>query len=118
MATNIKYSSTNYQNLQILGEACDVNDTLRSIGARWKMQVLYSIRQGLPQFSKIKEAFPSVSDQVLGKRLRELESDGLVIKRVLKASVPFQSVYTVTEKGAALLKIMEDLHQWEVVWNG
>ncbi|PSL21472.1 winged helix-turn-helix transcriptional regulator [Chitinophaga ginsengisoli] len=112
MASKIKETSTNAYNLKVLAASCEVNDMLKMISPRWKMQILYCISQGVRQFSRLKEVFPSLSDQVLGKRLKELVDEGLAEKTILNETVPPQVIYTHTEKGAALLAIVLDLHLW------
>lgn len=112
MATPIKESSTNAENLKVLANTCQVNDLLKMISPRWKMQILYHISQGVRQFSCLKKAFPSLSDQVLGKRLAELVNEDLAEKTILVETAPQHIVYTTTEKGAALLAIILELHLW------
>lgn len=117
MASKLKKGTTNACNIEVLQVSCEVNETLRNISPRWKMQVLHSIKNGIRQFSLLKEAFPSLSDQILGKRLSELVLDGLADKIIVDDTVPQQIAYTATEKGEELLKIVADLHQWEMRWK-
>jgi Predicted transcriptional regulators len=76
------------------------------------MQILHSIKHGIHQFSTLKKAFPSLSDQILGKRLSELVEDELVKKTPIANTIPPQIAYTATKKGEELLKIVDDLHKW------
>jgi len=117
MGSKLKEGTTNADNIALLSVLCEVNETLRNISPRWKMQILHSIHNGLGQFSLLKEAFPSLSDQVLGKRLAELITAGLANKTELTNTTPQQILYISTEKGEELLKIMDDLHQWEIRWK-
>lgn len=112
MATPIKESSSNAYNLKVLAESCQVNEILRTISPRWKMQILYCISQQVQQFSKLKEVFPTLSDQILGKRLGELVAEELVNKVTIENTVPSQIVYTVTPKATELLTIVVNLHHW------
>lgn len=112
MATKVKECSSNAYNLQVLATSCEVNEVLEKIGSRWKMQVLHSIAHGTQQFSTLKKAFPSLSDQVLGKRLKELVEYGLINKAIVEDTVPPQTIYSATSKGTALLSIIHDLHMW------
>lgn len=112
MASEIKESSTNTYNLKVLADSCEVNEILESIGKRWKMQILFSISKDINQFSLLKRAFPSLSDQVLGKRLGELVTEGLVDKVIVENTCPYQIVYSTTEKGTALLAIIHALNLW------
>ena len=117
MASKLKKGTTNADNIEVLYLSCEVNETLRNISPRWKMQVLHSIKHGVCQFSLIKEAFPSLSDQVLGKRLAELIIDKLVVKTTIDDTVPQQIVYATTKKGDELLQVVANLHEWELRWQ-
>jgi DNA-binding HxlR family transcriptional regulator len=112
MTSQIKTSSSNAYNLRVLAASNDVNDILKMISPRWKMQILCSISQGVNQFSLLKDAFPSLSDQVLGRRLSELVNEGLLLKENIAHTVPQQTVYIHTKKGEALLEILSQLHIW------
>jgi DNA-binding HxlR family transcriptional regulator len=72
MATALKPGTSNACNITSLSLACEVNDVLREISPRWKMQVLHKIAAGVNQFSAIKSAFPSLSDQIWAKDLLNL----------------------------------------------
>ncbi|ASW74435.1 transcriptional regulator [Chryseobacterium piperi] len=117
MATPRKELSTNTENLQTLAEACDVNDVLTQISLRWKMQILYCIAEDISQFSTLKKAFPTLSDQVLSKRLKELKEEFLVVAEPIEDTVPPQIRYIPTEKATQLLKIILDLHHWGLNWK-
>ncbi|WP_437683349.1 winged helix-turn-helix transcriptional regulator [Sorangium sp. So ce131] len=117
-----KTTSSNFQNQQALAGACTLNDTLYRVGMRWKMQVLFFIHAGEGSFGALKKRLPSISDQVLGKRLRELTAEGLVLKLETMDAGPGarasakgspRTRYAVTRRGAALLRIMESLCVWE-----
>lgn len=112
MASNLKEGTTNAQNLQVLSAWCSVNDILRAISPRWKMVLLHRIAHEVAQFSRLKQAFPTLSDQVLGQRLAELVAEELVEKSAVVDTVPTQIRYTPTPKGRALLTIIDALQQW------
>lgn len=112
MASEIKESSTNIRNLKVLADSCEVNEILERISKRWKMQILFSISKEVNQFSLLKRAFPALSDQVLGKRLGELVNEGLAQKKTVAHTCPYQIIYSTTEKGDALLEIVQALHLW------
>jgi DNA-binding HxlR family transcriptional regulator len=112
MASQIKESSSNANNLRMLSSACEVIDILKMISPRWKMPILVSIYKGQQQFSRLKAVFPSLSDQVLGKRLGELVNDGLIEKQVIPETCPYQIVYTHTAKAEELIGIIKQLQLW------
>lgn len=112
MASSAKAGTTNAQNLQVLSEWCAVNDVLRAISPRWKMVLLHRIAHGVAQFSQLRRAFPTLSDHVLGRRLAELVTEGLVDKASVANTVPPQIRYAATSKGQALLTIIDALQGW------
>ncbi|UOG73453.1 helix-turn-helix transcriptional regulator [Hymenobacter tibetensis] len=112
MASNVKAGTTNAQNRQVLSAWCSVNEVLRDISPRWKMVLLHGIAHGVAQFSRLKQAFPTLSDQVLGQRLAELVAEGLVEKAAVANTVPPQIRYSPTPKGHALLTIIDALQRW------
>lgn len=63
------------------------------------------------------QAFPTLSDQVLGKRLKELKSEGLVIGSDIPDTQPPQIEYKITSKGEELLEIILSLHRWGKKWK-
>lgn len=117
MASEIKVQSTNYENLRILAEYCNVNEILKRIGLRWKMQILYCISEDVYQFTKIKKVFPTLSDQVLAKRISELLDEELIFKSEIPNTIPQQLKYSVTEKGMDLIRIILDLNSWGDKWE-
>jgi len=112
MGSVIKNSSTNYANSVALTGKCRVNDTLRFIGKRWMMAILYEISLGNNQFSSLKKSLDSISDHILGSRVSDLFREGLIAREEIESKGPAQIKYSVTKKGAELLYLMERLHQW------
>lgn len=113
MATEVKASSSNKQNLNILSESYEVNRMLLIISPRWKMVILFSISKGIKQFGLLKKALPTLSDQILGKRLKELVLNGLIDKVPINDGNQNLTCYLTTAKGSELLKILDLLNLWE-----
>lgn len=107
MQTSRKLNSSNYVNQRALARCCVLNDTLYRVGMRWKMQVLYGIEQGICSFGVLKRELPGISDHMLGKRLRELQDEGLLGRDA-------HGSYATTARGRKLLAIMQELCDWEL----
>jgi DNA-binding HxlR family transcriptional regulator len=58
---------------------------------------------------------PGMTDKLLSQRLKDLEADGLVERRV-HAGPPVRIQYRLTEKGDALSTILLDLNRWALKW--
>lgn len=81
------------------------------VGRRWNGLMVQALGAGCASFSEIARHIDGVSDQVLARRLRELEGDGLIVRTVSDARPP-QVRYALTETGRALLPVLTALTQW------
>lgn len=81
------------------------------VGRRWSGRVVQALGAGCQGFAEIARHVGGVSDQVLARRLRELESDGLVSRSVTDGHPPLVR-YRLTEVGGALLPVLDALTDW------
>lgn len=107
----IKETSSNAANKAFLFKSCRINAALDSISGRWKALILIHISEGTNRFSLLKQVLPGISDQTLGKQLKELEKDQLLSKTII-TEVPVRVDYHLSAKGTALLPILADLSSW------
>lgn len=85
------------------------------LGRRWMGLVLSALLAGPRRFNEILAAIPGISDPLLTQRLRELECEGLVERRVLATS-PVRVEYALTEAGRDLERVMLTISQWAHRW--
>src|SRR5215218_5686810 len=85
------------------------------IGKRWSGAIILVLLDGPIHFSGIKQLVPELSDRLLSERLKELEAEGVVERRVLDGS-PVRVEYSLTEKGRALEPAVRALKQWGREW--
>ena len=116
MATQRKITSTATLNQQVLDEACSFNEVVKVISPRWKMQILFSIYEGVNRFSLLKQEYGSLSKQVLSKRLTELEAEGFIHKEMDPSQVPTAIYYSIEPKAQALLAFVPQLCDWGDQW--
>ena len=90
---------------------CPVEATLDLIGGKWKGVLLFRLFDGTQRFNALKRAMPTITQRMLTKQLRELESAGLV-KRVVYAEVPPRVEYSLTPLGTSLRPIVLALRGW------
>jgi DNA-binding HxlR family transcriptional regulator len=90
---------------------CPVTATLEIIGGKWKVLILHLINNDINRFGKLSMMLKNCSKQMLTTQLRELENDGL-LDRVIYPEIPPRVEYFLTEKGKALMPIMEILKDW------
>lgn len=107
-----KEQSTNFENEQFLLSVCEINYTLNVISSRWSAQIIYWIYKGYNRFHLLKNELPQISDQVLGRKLKELEDNKVLIKKIIPKTVPMGIEYILTEKGDKLIPILKDMCKW------
>src|SRR5947199_8962469 len=81
------------------------------VGKRWTGAILLVLMDGPLHFSGIRQLVPELSDRLLSERLKELEAEGIVERRVLDGS-PVRVEYSLTAKGEALEPALRALKQW------
>ena len=84
------------------------------IGKRWTGLILYQLLDGSQRFNEIESALP-VSGRLLSERLKELEKEGLVERKVY-SEVPVRVEYSLTEKGQALEDAIRNIESWATGW--
>ena len=88
------------------------------IGKRWSGAILLVLTGGPLRFSEIRALVPDLSDRLLSERLKELEAEGIVERRVFD-EVPVRVEYALTGKGEALEPVLRELKSWAQMWlNG
>lgn len=91
---------------------CEMEITLKMIGGMYKPLILYYLNEkGTKRFGEILAYVSSASQRTLTNQLRELEQDGLIIRKVY-AQVPPKVEYTVTPKGKSLMPVLELMCEW------
>ena len=100
------------------GECCPyLHEAVELVGKRWTgaiVFVLMSERQPL-RFSQIAEAVPRLSDRLLSERMKELETRGIVERRVHPES-PVRVEYELTPMGRDLAPALAELQSWAHRW--
>jgi len=90
---------------------CPVEVSLLMIGDKWKVLILRELLSGTKRFGKIHESINGISQKVLTEKLREMESDGLVLRKAY-AEIPPKVEYSLTELGDTLGPVLDSLKEW------
>lgn len=85
------------------------------IGRRWTGAILRALLSDVRRFNDLAAAVPGLSDRMLAERLRELESEGVVVREVIPLS-PVRVEYSLTEKGRALESVVRAVAGWAEAW--
>lgn len=91
---------------------CPVETILGMVSGKWKIMILAELAEENPvRFNQFLREIPSVSAKVLRQQLKELESDGIVHRKVFN-EIPPRVEYTLTESGFGIVKAMMLLQRW------
>ncbi|MEO2073074.1 MAG: helix-turn-helix domain-containing protein [Zunongwangia sp.] len=113
-----KEQSTNFENEQFLFQVCELNSAIAIISGRWKSQIVYSISQGNNRFHLLQKELPNISETVLARQLKELETHAILVKQEIPDTVPVGIKYVLTNKGLDLVPILESLCDWGKLYEG
>ena len=90
------------------GSECPAEAMLKLISGKWKPQMLRMAMQGPLRFSALLRQLPGSSRQSLSVTLSDLENAGLLHRHILSQK-PLHVEYTLTERGAATLPLLQQL---------
>lgn len=98
---------------QRIGLCCShYHRAVELIGKRWTGAILLVLLEHGPmRFSEVGHAVPDLSDRLLSERMKELETEGIVSRRVVETG-PVKVEYDLTDKGRALEPAVRALKSW------
>jgi DNA-binding HxlR family transcriptional regulator len=85
------------------------------IGSRWTGAIIQTLLQGKTRYAMLKSAIPEITDRMLTERLRSLEAEDLVVRRVVPES-PIRVEYELTKKGRSLETSLREIGAWAERW--
>lgn len=92
--------------------ACPVETCAVLIGSKWRLLIMRDLlaHESL-RFKELQRSVGNVSQKVLTANLRDMESAGLIVRRVY-AEVPPRVEYSLTETGRSLGPILDAMWAW------
>ena len=93
-------------------EKCPLNYAMSIIGGKWKMQIICALNnKGTLRYNELRRKLGGISNTVLAAALKELEEEGLVVRKEY-LEVPVRVEYSTTEMADRLMPILEELSNW------
>ena len=93
------------------GYVSPIDAAIEIIGGKYKVAILYYIRESVLRFGELRRLMPLATKRMLTKQLRELERDGMIDRKVFR-QVPPRVDYSLTKEGKSIVPILEDLCEW------
>jgi DNA-binding HxlR family transcriptional regulator len=96
-------------------ETCPVCRTAEIVCGKWTLLLVRDLAAGTSRFCELERSLAGISPRTLSLRLRALEDEG-VVERQTFPEVPPRVEYALTEKGRALLPIIDDMRAYGEQW--
>lgn len=90
---------------------CALACALDVVGERWTLLIVRELLPGPRRYKDLIDGLPGISTNLLSERLKSLEQDGLLTRRVLPPPAG-STVYALTPEGQALETAVLELGKW------
>ena len=100
---------------QTRSACCPIERTATLIGDRWTPLIVRDLAPGCRRFGELQRSLGGISPKTLSDRLRRLEEAGIVT-RACFAEMPPRVEYRLTDKGLALLGVIESMREFGITW--
>lgn len=91
---------------------CAMDVTMDFIGGKWKTIVLWYLRNDKKRFAEIRKLVPQMTERMLSITLKQLEADGLIIRKVYTSKPPLKVEYSLSEFGKTLIPLLNAVAKW------
>jgi DNA-binding HxlR family transcriptional regulator len=96
---------------------CPVCRTADIVCGKWTLLIIRDLAEGSSRFCELERSLEGISPRTLSLRLRALEEEG-VVERHTFPEVPPRVEYVLTDKGRALIPLIEDMRSYGRRWLG
>ena len=91
---------------------CPAERAIYFLGGKWKIRILFTLFNNKKvRFNELKKVLKTITQQMLSKQLKELETDGIVNRKVHQV-VPPKVEYSLTEFGLSVMPILKSFSEW------
>ena len=88
-----------------------IANALKLIGGKWKIMILDNLLFKQMRFGELKRSLNGITSQMLSKKLKEMENDKLLIKKILKSET-LNTQYSLSEFGKSTIPVVKSLIKW------
>ena len=96
---------------EIKDELCYLCAAQHMVQGKWKLLILWSLRDDVKRFSALHKQIPNVKQGPLTEQLKELAASGLIYRKSYN-EVPPRVEYGLTDKGKSFIGVLEQMDIW------
>lgn len=97
--------------------SCPVEYTASIISNKWKVLILRDLIDGTKRYNELNRSVVGISAKVLTQNLKDLESDGIIIRKVYPV-VPPKVEYSLSKKGMELKGVLDIMKEFGLKYKG
>ena len=109
--TAIKKTSVIQENKVNAHIACPVTFVMEKIGGYWKPIIMFNLLSGEKRYSELKRSIDTITEKVLIQQLKQLERDGLLIRKS-RPVIPPHVTYELSKMGKELYPVLREMAIW------
>lgn len=91
---------------------CTVSLTMDLLGGKWKAVILYHLKDEPKRYNELRKEMPNITEMTLSLQLKQLEKDGLVVRKVYGKKPPVKVIYSLSDFGKSLFPVLEAITNW------
>jgi DNA-binding HxlR family transcriptional regulator len=95
----------------VYDQNCPTRLALDRIADKWTVLIVGRLATGTRRFGELRRDITGISPKVLTQKLRELERDGIITRRIY-ASIPPKVEYSLTSLGRTLIGLLDAIRIW------
>jgi DNA-binding HxlR family transcriptional regulator len=92
-------------------EECPVKVALDVVRGKWKPLILYYLKEQPQHYGELLRQVSGIAKKVLTQQIRELEHDGIVVRKVVVGKLPSVE-YSLSPMGRSLSVVLESMARW------
>ncbi|MCF0055068.1 helix-turn-helix domain-containing protein [Dyadobacter sp. CY356] len=91
---------------------CTVSLAMDLIGGKWKAVILYHLKDTEKRYNELRKQLPHITEMTLSLQLKQLETDGLVLRQVYGEKPPIKVIYSLTDFGRTFIPVLNTITTW------
>lgn len=89
-----------------------IEDALHVLGGKWKLRIVVGVASGYNRFNELQRAVEGISARVLSNELKDLETNGVITRKIEAGATPVVVTYEPTEYAKTVIPIVNTLADW------
>ena len=92
--------------------SCSTSVAMELIGGKWKSVILIYLLDDKKRYNELRKLISTITERTLSLQLKQLEKDGLILRRVYTKKPPLRVEYSLTPFGQSLEPVLTAIAQW------